>query len=179
VPSAPPITGEKQMGLFTGIDGAEVFERGKYVKPGFHGVLEVVKTIAKETRKSGDAFIVEFKIVETNMPAHHPMGSKATWFQKMVDKDVAYPAIAAWAAAMGGLDASDKKGIEEHVLPELEEALDAATDSPRDNDFTGRLVRLDTELIQTRKGEDFTRYDFSPYNENDEHVRDAVDDVAE
>lgn len=154
------------MGLFDGIGDAEIFERGRYIKGGFRGVVEVTKTLAKQTRKSGVGFIVELKIVETNMPEEHPIGSKATWFQKMTDRDVAFPAIKAWAAACAGYEAHEKDKIEKEVAPHLSEALDNATTNPTDNDFVGVLLRLETEQIKTRNDRDFTRHEWSPYAES-------------
>lgn len=166
------------MGMFEGIEDAEIFERGKYVKGGFRGVVEVTKTIAKQTLKSGVAFIVELRVVETNMPADHPIGSKATWFQKMTDKTVAFPAIKEWAAALAGYEKHEKDEIDEEVAPHLAKTLDNATENPTDNDFVGCLVRLETEQIKTRNERDFTRYDWSPYNEVEEEPTDAVDEIG-
>jgi hypothetical protein len=166
------------MGLFDNIGDAEIFERGKYLNGGFRGVLEVKRTIAKETIKSGIGFIVEFAIVETNMPDPHPVGSKATWFQKMSDKTVAFPSIKAFAAAVAGYESHQTAEIDDEVSPHLQALLQHATDNPADNDLVGQLVRVETEQVKTRNDRDFTRHTWGPYVEREEHVRDAVDEIA-
>lgn len=152
------------MGLWDGIDNAEIYERGNYVKSGFSGVVKIMKTLAKDTRATGVAFIVEMEVIETNMPGEHPIGSKVTWFQKMADKNVAFPAVAAWAAACVGFDTSQKEQIKSEVMPVLKDLMNAATDKPEENDFVGTLLRLDTIMVKTKEKKlDFTRYDFKPY----------------
>jgi len=166
------------MGLFDGIQDAEIFERGRFLPGGFRGVLEVKRTIAKETIRSGIGFIVEFEVVESNLPDQVQVGSKCTWFQKMSDRTVAFPAIKAWAAAVGGYHSYQKDEIEDEVAPELEGALTHATDNPADNDFVGCLVRVETDMIKTRNDRDFTRHDWQPYDDAEPEPRDAVDEVS-
>ena len=151
------------MGLWDGIENAEIFERGNYMTAGYTGVVEVMRTIGKETRSSGLAFIVELKVLTTNMPEDHPVGQKGTWFQKMTDKSVAFPAVAAWAAACAGYQPHDKEAIKADVFPHLREEMKKATDSPDDNSFIGAQLRLQCTGVVTKKGGDFTRYDFAPY----------------
>jgi hypothetical protein len=150
------------MGLFDGIGEAELFERGKFLPGDFFGVLEVARTIAKETVKSGVGFIVEFRVIETNMPDKVQIGSKVTWFQKMTDKTVAFPAIKAWAAACSGYQSHETEKIDAEVSPELTRVITHATENPGDNDFTGCRVRVQTEQVKTKKNLDFTRHDWSP-----------------
>lgn len=149
------------MGVWDGIEDAETFERGNYIKGGFIGIVEVKKTLVKQTRASGPAFIVEMEVIETNME-EHPVGQKVTWFQKLTDKDVAFPSVAEWAAAVGGIDPTDKKAVKEDVSPVLKEAMDQATESPTNNDFTGQRVRLQTAQVKTKNDRDFTRHTWMP-----------------
>lgn len=151
------------MGLFSGIRDAELFERGKFLKPSFYGTLLIKRTIAKETMRSGLAFIVEFEVVSTNMPDEHPVGSKVSWFQKMTDKTVAFPSIKAFAAAVAGYEIHQKDQIEEEVAPALEELLDAAVENETDNDLVGLCVNVQTEHTKTQRGLDFTRHLWMPY----------------
>lgn len=147
--------------IWDGIEDAEIFERGNYVKPGFDGIVEMRRTIAKSTLKTGLAFIVEMRALESNL-TDHPVGSKLTWFQKMTDKTVAFPAVKAWVAACLGLEAHQKEEIERDVSPHVKELMKQATDNPDANDFVGIKLRLRTTQVKTQKGLDFTRYDFSP-----------------
>lgn len=148
--------------LWDGIEDAEIFERGKYMEANFIGVVEIKKTIAKETLKSGTAFIVEMEVIKTNMPDKHPVGQKVTWFQGLKDKTVAFPAIAQWAAACLGFQPNDKEKVKTEVQPLLPSAMKEATDSPDDNPFIGVQLKLSTFTRKTKKGVDFTVYDFEP-----------------
>ena len=144
----------------------------------FRGVLEVKRTIAKETRNSGVGFIVEFEVVESNMSGEHPIGSKCTWFQKM-GIDGAQSSVKAWAAAVCGYDTSDKDRIVQDLSPHLAQMMKHATDNPADNDLTGLCVKVETTMIKTRNDKDFTRHDWSPYLEAEEEPRDAADEMGE
>lgn len=153
--------------LWKGIGQAKIFERGNYVKGGFKGLVRVKRTIAKPTRGSGIAFIVEMEVVTTNVPEKHPVGTKVTWFQKMIDLDIAFPAIKAWAAACVGLGIHQKVQIEQTLGGEvLEELMAHATDNEDNNEFINILLGLETTDVKTKTGGDFTRYDFSPVDQN-------------
>jgi len=148
------------MGLFSGIEKAEISERGKYISPGFLGKLRVKKTLAKESVKSGLAFIVEFDVLESNLD-EHPVGSSATWFQKMQDKTVAFPAIKAFVAAVSGVHPGDRDAMAE-INAEMENILDEATSNETNNALVGQEVNLETFSTKTKKGFDFTRHNWSP-----------------
>jgi len=152
--------------MWDGIEKAQLFERGRFMSDGFKGKVEVKKTIAKQTRRSGLGFIVEFVIRETNMPEKHAVGSKASWFQKMIDPSVAFPAVAAWAAAMNGYDPnSQKEKIEAEVMPILRQLMTVATDNPDNpevNPFLGMWVALECWQKKTQNDRDFTVYNFYP-----------------
>lgn len=154
---------EKMADMWDGIEDAEIFERGKYMEPNFVGVVEIQKTIAKETLKNGMAFIVEMLVVETNMPDKHPKDQRVTWYQSLKDKTVAFPAIAAWSAAcLGFMPGRDKEAIKTDVQPLLPAAMKEATDNPDNNPFIGVRLKLKTWQKKTLKGGDFTVYDFEP-----------------
>jgi hypothetical protein len=150
------------MGIWDGIEDAEIFDRGNYVKPGFHGTVEVKKTIAKNTRQSGLAFICEMVVLTTNMPEAHPIGQKVTWFVKLANKDTAFPNVAAWAAACAGFDPHDRENVKTNVMPLLKDLMNHATDNPDDNEFVGQKLKLETVATLTKDKRDFTRYDFMP-----------------
>jgi hypothetical protein len=145
-----------------GIGSAEIFERGRYFTAGFKGLVLIKRTIVRDTRGKGMAFICEMEVVTTNMPAEHPIGSKGTWFQKLVDRDIAFPAIAAWAAACAGYEPHQREAIKADVMPLLQDLMKEATDSPDANTFTGTTLLLETVQVTTKKNTPFTRYDFSP-----------------
>lgn len=148
------------MGLFSGIDKAEISEKGKYIAPGFVGKLRVRRTLAKDSIKSGLAFIVEFDVLETNLD-EHPVGSSATWYQKMTDKTVAFPSIKAFVAAASGVHMGDRDAMQE-ISQEMEDILDEATTNETDNALVGQEVRVETFSTKTKKGFDFTRHNWLP-----------------
>jgi hypothetical protein len=65
------------------IGQAPIFERGNYFNPGKYK-LRLLRCLSKQTQKSGMAFIAEFGVLESDNPTH-PIGSKGTFFVKMLD----------------------------------------------------------------------------------------------
>jgi len=168
------------MGLFSGIEDADLFQRGKFLTPDFVGVLEVTKTLAFQTRAHGMAFIVEFEVIETNkpegttrlvtdngveklIPDAFPVGSKCSWFQKLQDKDIAFPAIKAFVAVLSGYTLDQKDAIDEELSPQLADLLDRCTESPTDNELVGLRICVSTVGVVTKNNRDFTRHDWDPY----------------
>lgn len=155
------------MGLFTGIEKAEISERGKYLLPGFIGKLKIKRTLAKNSIKTGLAFIVECEVVETNGLRDddgkelYPIGSSVTWYQKMQDRTVAFPAIKAFVAAASGVHPGDSAGMAE-INAEMENILNEATENEANNALVGQIVKLETVATKTKKGYDFTRHNWSP-----------------
>jgi hypothetical protein len=147
--------------MFSGIENAEIFERGNYIVPNYRGILEVKSVIKKKTRRSGEAFIVEFEVITSNRD-EHPVGSKVTWFQKLSDTMVAFPSIKALVAALCGFESFQKSEIEATVSPNLDNLLTEACKSPSKNDLVGQKVSVVTTQIKTQKGLDFTRHDWQP-----------------
>lgn len=160
------------MGLFDGVGDSEMFERGRFMPPGFRGVLEIKKTIAKESVKSGTGFIVEFEVIEVHAPGEEghensPVieGEKRTWWQGMRDKTVAFPSLKAWACATMGHRAEQRAEIDEAFGgTKLRDMLNKATESPAENDFVGAYVEIATHEIITQKNKSkFTVHNWAPY----------------
>lgn len=151
--------------IWDGSEEAEVFEKGQYMPGGFDGLVEIEKTILKETRASGMAFIVEMRVIESNLDDCAP-GQKRTWFQSLKDKDIAFPAIKEWAAAVAGIDPRNKDEVEAALGPDaptpLNKVMANATDNPDDNDFVGCRVLLETFMKETKKKTDFTVHVWKP-----------------
>jgi hypothetical protein len=151
--------------MFKGLGDADIFQRGKFFQPDFDGIVIIRKTILKNTRAKGLAFIVEFEVKTSNLVDKHPVGSKGSWFQKLQDTTVAFPAIRAWAAACAGYETNQIAEInadEALRSPVLDELVNDAVSSPDNNDYCGVELRLVTTLVKTKEKTDFTRYDFSP-----------------
>lgn len=149
------------MGFFAGIEKADITERGIYIFPGFTGRLKVRRTLSKDSIKAGLALIVEFHVLESNLEAH-PVGSSVTWFQKMSDKTVAFPAIKAFVAAVAGFAAGDKAAIDAEIGPNMEALLDDAVANETSNALVGQEVRCETFSTKTKKGFDFTVHKWLP-----------------
>lgn len=148
------------MGVLSNIGTAEVVERGTFFTMGFRGHCKVHKTLLRQTRNSGECFIVEFEVLTSNMTDNHPIGSKATWIQK--DNDSAAGAILAWAAACCGVDPHDKpavKELQEGLQGVLETAVNPMTP---ENDFLGSIVDVEAKGIKKRDGGDFTLHIWHP-----------------
>lgn len=152
--------------LFKGLKNASIFERGVFLQPGVYD-LEIDKVITKRTRKSGDGLIVEFKVLTTTDEKNHPAKSKATWFQKMTDVDVAFGAIKLFLYAVLGYnysDPEDKAKIAAEVDPVIEGLMGEAVGD--DQPLRGRRVRVRTYMKKTAlKQADFTVHDWQPYED--------------
>lgn len=160
------------MGLFDGIENAEIFERGKFLPPGFAGVLEVKRTLSKDSLKSGVGFIVEFAVAQVDRPGQPDhelspvvLGEKRTWWQGMTDQTVAFPACLEFMAALSGYQRHEKDAIEAGVKPHVRETLNHAVKNPDENDLIGCQVRLETSHKITKKGSDFTVHTWSPHED--------------
>lgn len=160
------------MRYMQGIGGAKVFERGEFLTdagpsptepgkrlPGKFS-LSIIRTLVKQTQKSGVAFIAEMVVVESNTSAH-PVGANRTWFQSFKSPQIAMGAIKAFTAAALGVatnDADGLRGLEstiEGVMSEVEEG--------HSNPLEGLTVDVTCRLIQTEKtGSDFTVHDWAP-----------------
>ncbi len=149
--------------LWAGLKDAQTFDRGTFFKPGSY-TLKIVNCLTKQTVKSGEGFIVEFEVLETTDPTNHPVGSKASWFQKMANVPVAFGAIKEFLAAVYGYPLSQpvyKARFETEMGPQLEAYAAAASDGR--NHLAGQIVKVQTEQTKTQRGGDFTRHMWSPY----------------
>lgn len=145
------------MGLFDGLQNAQVFERGQYLTPGEY-TLEIQKTIAKRSQNSGDVFIVEFTILESNNP-EKPVGSRASWVQSFKNVTIALSSIKEFLLAALGVDTSDKAKLRE-VEPRIEDIMNTCVASPGDNPLTGERIKVSVVNVTTKKGGPFSRHDW-------------------
>ena len=146
------------MSTFAGIGETEVYERGTYLTANGSYELELERILLKDTRKSGLGFIAEFRVLEATGEggAAHPPGSKATWFQKMLDKDVALPAIKGFMIALMKVDMNDPEEKEE-FNNSLEQTLEEVTEEVAgDHPLKGYRVHVDTYTKLTKKNVEFT-----------------------
>ena len=148
------------MGVFDGLRNAKVFERGVFISKAGSFKVRVDKILTKDTRKSGNCFIVEQTVLETSC-ADYPVGSKVTWLQKLTDKDVAFSALKPFFYACLGLRyPEDKVKIEATVDPVLEQLAD---DAEKNGTLNGKVLNLQTSMIVTKeKKQNFTVHNWTP-----------------
>ena len=146
------------MGAFAGLRDAKTYEQGSYLSEGRY-TLKICKSLVKDTRKSGSAFIVEAEILASTNPAC-PVGSKGTWFQGLKDKDVAFGAIKQFLYAVVGLDPSndaDKKTIKDEIDPNIEDLMDEAVTT---NSLAGETVNVEVKNKLTKAGKNFSQHNW-------------------
>lgn len=146
--------------LWAGLNNAPTFERGTFFKPGTYD-LQIDKIQLKQSQKSGLIFLVETEIVTSNNP-DHAVGSSATWIQKMVDKNIALPAVKGFLYALLSLDAhTDASRIATEFDPYLEQAMDRITSEH--NPFSGWYIHLEATMKKTQRQTDFTVHNWQPF----------------
>lgn len=138
------------MGLFSKISEAKVSEGGNYLTAGVYR-LEITKVITKLLRSNKHAFIVEFRVMESDNPKHR-VGADVTWMVTF-DKEPALGNIKQFIATACGstdLDAVDEATAELVCVEEGENA----------QPLKGKFVRASAVDILTRRNTPFTRVKF-------------------
>lgn len=129
------------MGLFAKIGEAQISGGGIYFLAGLYKV-EVEKVFTLRSRKGDDLFIVECKILESNVAAR-AVGSKASWVVSL-SQDSALGNIKGFCLAASG--------DPETVIDEA--AVEFAVSSV--NPLAGTVLDLQCTDILTRAGKPFT-----------------------
>jgi hypothetical protein len=137
------------MGIFGNIKDAKYSDGGVYLKAGVYR-LEILKVLYKKTRQQKDAFIAEFKVLESTCKELLP-GCVASWMVTL-DKEPALGNIKQFLAEV--LNCPMEK-IDEQIV----EAVIAET-GPKPNPLAGQMVRAAAVDIQTKAGRPFTKVKF-------------------
>jgi len=146
------------------IGQAPIFERGNYFNPGRYK-LRLLRCLSKQTQKSGVAFIAEFEVLESDNPAH-PIGSKGTFFVKMIQQQQAFSNILEMVAAVLGFDITNPQHIAQidqglrPQLPGLMTALETQGTSVLQGHET---VSVECRIIMTKANKEFTLHVWSPW----------------
>lgn len=149
------------------IGGAQIFGRGRYLKDGNYK-LTVLKMYTIETRDKGAAFIVDFKVNESDNPEIQE-GQTRNWYQALRDKDIAFSAIKEFMLNLFNIDQSNKEELKEFEdgLDELmaEVADEDWKDKPEDeHPLHGKTIGVSCFTKETKgKGEPFTVHDWEPW----------------
>jgi hypothetical protein len=143
------------MGLFDGIEQAQVGQGGIYFLPGNY-VVEVLKCITLRSRKREDLFIAECLIHESDNPERRP-GVKASWYVNFKN-DAALGNIKGFVAAANGIDPGNQGEVDKEVDAEVCEYV--VSDQ---NPLAGTWLLLSCANTKTRSGADFTLHRWAPY----------------
>ena len=133
------------MGIYGKIGEATYSDGGVYVLPGVY-YFEIRNVISKRTRKGADAFIAEFKILESTNPERLP-GSVCSWMVTL-DKE---PSLGNIKQFLSEVMLCDMSLINEQIVDRV-----VAVDNP----LNGRKVRCCAVNIKTKVGRDFTKVKF-------------------
>lgn len=149
------------MGIWDNLPGAEVYDRGVFLKPGTY-TLRIKNAVDKNTRKSGRALILEFEVLESSNH-EHMVGTSVTWFQSLKDMNVALGAVKEFCAAVYQKDLrnpAEKKEFETTIAPALSGVMERATSQ---NSLQNQVVKVEVTMVKTQKGTDFSRHTWMPY----------------
>lgn len=137
------------MGVFGGIAGAKYSEGGVYLKPGVFRLEILAVKYIKTAPHSGskDAFVVEFKVIESSNPDLLP-GSLPSW---MVTLDK--------APALGNIKQFLTTAVEDATDEAITEAAVEYVVSPA-QPLKGVIVRASAVNIKTKANRDFTKVKF-------------------
>lgn len=137
------------MGHFTGINKVEVGNTYAYIEEG-DLTLKINNVQLKETRDKGDSYIVDFEVLQSNNEGN-PVGSKPSWYQSIIKKDIAFGQITKF------LEAATNTSIKDEHREDLAEAS-IASDQP----LRGKVVRVKAENVISKAGGTYTRVKFFP-----------------
>jgi len=141
------------MGMFSGIEEAQVSKGGSYLHHGpqgfCDGVAKIIRCASGQTRKKVDFFVAELEILESTNP-NQPKGFKCSYMITM-DKDAALGNLKQFASVAGETEENevDEAGVE---------AICSA-----DNPLEGVLIGFHAFNKPTQAGNDFTRVVWSTY----------------
>jgi hypothetical protein len=150
------------------IGQAPIFERGNYFKPGKYK-LRLLRCLTKQTQQSGEAFITEFEVLESNNPEHQ-IGSKGTWFIKMASQQqqlMGFSNILEMVAALLGYDIANKDHkdqIDQNLRPQLAGLVVALQEKGTVVLQGHETVAVECRIGPTKRGTDFTFHTWSPWS---------------
>jgi hypothetical protein len=145
---------KKDIGKAKGTEGGLYFKPGKYL-------AQIQRCKMIETQKKHEAFVAEFKIIETDVEDPNlQAGAEPSYF---VDMDGEYPDLSLGNVAdimRAGLASLAEQHGEEHPVPDQIELSDEIANAITEEDNLLAGVYLDVYAFNkpTRAGNDFTRF---------------------
>lgn len=147
------------MGLFGGVEKAQVSKGGVYVLPGaFIVAIDSIKHVL--SRKKEDLYCVEMVVLDSNND-ERPEGSKMSWMVNF-KHDSALGNIKEFLAVV--------KGESEDDITED----DCEESWSEENPYAGTALRLNAANVKTKSGGDFTKCSWSEVTEEDLEALDAA-----
>jgi hypothetical protein len=170
---------EKNMSLFAGLREAKTFERGNYLREGQY-LVKVKRCMYKVTRAKGDAFILEFEIVtsdyedrkakflaawpkeqsldwgELEKALPNKVGTTASWYQGLQDRDIGWGSLKGFAASITGSDVNNPEFLEM-----VEDFLEACC---RSGAIDGKIIPVEVTVAPQKKdpSKDFSHHRWGP-----------------
>lgn len=133
---------------------------GVYFKDGVYPLLYIEKVHLKQSRKGKDLYIVELKILSSNVE-DRPEGSEVSQVYNLSDHDAAPGNVKAFIGAAMGDEAFANADIEKMTLEERKEFIAAIEETTSaSNPLHGRLVRAEARTIETKAKTPFTLVTF-------------------
>jgi hypothetical protein len=127
--------------LFDGIEAITIGNQGGTPLTEGEYLVQLEDVIHLKTQKKGEAFIVEYTVVESSDQEKHPVGSKRSWYQNMGNSPVALSEITKFMYALLGYDSKrDETRIKTEVTPFLKGLTQAACRKPYKDSQTGQDV---------------------------------------
>lgn len=148
-------------GYFAGLREAKTFQKGVYFLQDCKYKLKIKKTHVIETQDKGDAFIAEFEVLECSDPRHVP-GFEVSWYQGLVNKNVAFGQLKLFFYACMGADPNNSKdaGKIQEIDAEIEDAMKEAVET---NSLEGTVLFCQTKKAITKKNRvEITEHLWSP-----------------
>src|SRR5579859_5721610 len=133
---------------FKGLKEAKTFSKGVYFLQDVQYDLIVRKMYVIETQDKGDAFIAEFEVEACSDP-RHPKGFTVSYYQGLVNKNVAFGQLKLLMYAIAGKDPAnpndqvDITAINEEIEEEMAKAVE-------ENSLEGFRVRCQTKKAVTK-----------------------------
>lgn len=140
------------MGLFDGIEKAEINGGGTYLREGVYPCVEIEEFKAGRTRKKEDFTVVKMKILESSGPEANPVGSTADVMTMM-----------RWDGALGHI-----KGFLAATMNIAVQEVDAAgTEAAigEEQPLKGMRVACEATNVKTQAGGTFTKVRWYPFAE--------------
>lgn len=151
------------MGLFEGIETAQIGKGGFYFKDGSY-IVDIVQVITQKDRKGQAMFIVEAAIAWSDNNERRA-GMVPSWVVKM-SWDAALGHIKGFLAACNGVDPNDDVAVKTLFTDSQGRDITQATAEfvvSSDNPYAGVRVALEVTTVNTKSGGEYSLHKWKPH----------------